>query len=189
MNSRALLAIALTVVPMALSARSNADEVLVNFGTGPQPGSSQRHSTMGADYSFHRFERSDRQHLLVGISYTKLDANVDSSGIYAFSIYPQLSLFPRPTSRISSWFPSKARPFFFVRALGPSYISRNRIGDRRQSRHFSFQAQVGAGVLLGSQDEPRAILAVSWKHFSNANIFRENDGIDVPLVVNFGASF
>lgn len=190
MRPRVFFAIALALGAMALSGGSSADQALVTFGAGPQPGSDQRHATAGVDYSFYSLRRSERQHLLVGISYTRLQANLDSNDdMYAVSVYPQLSLFPSTASRISSWFPNKVRPFFFVRALGPSYISESRIGGRRQSRHFSFQAQVGAGVLLGRPGQKRGILAVSWKHFSNANLYSENDGIDVPLVVNLGFSF
>jgi len=163
-----------------------ADDILVSVGAGPQPGADQRNRTAGFDYSFYRFERSSRQHIEVGVSYTSLRTNAPGSDdIVTVSVYPQVTFYPAKTSRITRRSPAWAEPFFFVRALGPSYISDNRLGSRQQAEHFAFQAQVGVGMVVNS----RAIVAVSWKHFSNAGIYDDNDGIDVPLVVNVGVRF
>ncbi|MEW5248586.1 acyloxyacyl hydrolase [Microbulbifer sp. 2201CG32-9] len=159
-----------------------ADELLLSVGGGAQPNSGQSNKTYGIDYSFGKFEKSYRQHIHFGVSYTKVEANtINHNSIYAVSIYPQLNLYPRQYS----W----GQPYFFVRALGPSYISGNQLGDRHQDNHFSFQAQVGYGVRLNWRSKEDMILMVSWKHFSNANLFTDNDGIDMPLVVNFGLNF
>jgi hypothetical protein len=183
----------LGVVVVALWALPNtvcADEVFVTAGQGPQPGSDQRNETVGFDYSFYRFERSERQHVTVGVSYTRLTTNAAADGsLYAVSVYPQITLFPSATSRIAARSPRWARPFFFVRALGPSYISESTLGSRRQAESFAFQAQVGVGVQLNPGADRRGVIAVSWKHFSNADLYRHNDGIDVPLVINIGMAF
>jgi hypothetical protein len=183
----------LGVVVVALWALPNtvcADEVFVTAGQGPQPGSDQRNETVGFDYSFYRFERSERQHVTVGVSYTRLTTNAAADGsLYAVSVYPQITLFPSATSRIAARSPRWARPFFFVRALGPSYISESTLGSRRQAESFAFQAQVGVGVQLNPGADRRGVIAVSWKHFSNADLYRHNDGIDVPLVINVGMAF
>jgi hypothetical protein len=163
-----------------------ADEVLFNVGGGQQLGADQRNETWGIDYSFHQFKRSDRQHIEVGVSYTSLRTNgPGNDSMVAVSVYPQLTLYPGKTSRIAARSPAWAAPFFFARALGPSYISDNRLGSRQQAEHFAFQAQIGVGVTINS----RAVVTVSWKHFSNANLYDDNDGIDVPLVVNLGVRF
>lgn len=183
------LAVAL-VAPWTLPNAAYADEVLVTAGQGPQPGSNQRNETVGFDYSFYRFERSERQHVTVGVSYTRLTTNAaDDGSLYAVSVYPQITLFPSATSRIAARSPRWARPFFFVRALGPSYISESTLGSRRQAESFAFQAQVGVGVQLNPAADRRGVIAVSWKHFSNADLYRYNDGIDVPLVINVGMAF
>jgi hypothetical protein len=167
-----------------------ADELWVTLGQGPQPGADQRNETVGVDYSFHRFERSTRQHIDVGVSYTRLTTNVaDNRSLYALTIYPQITLYPTKTSRIAGRSPPWAEPFFFVRALGPTYISDSTLGSRLQADSFSFQAQVGAGVLLNSGSEHRTVVAVSWKHFSNADLYTDNDGIDVPFVISVGMKF
>lgn len=170
-----------------LPQRVAADDLLLTLGQGAQPGANQRNETVGVDYSFHRFERSARQHIDVGVSYTRLTTNVaDSRSLYALSIYPQITLYPSKTSRIAARSPPWAEPFFFVRALGPTYISDSTLGSRRQADSFAFQAQVGVGVLLNPGAERRIVVAVSWKHFSNADLYTDNDGIDVPLVISVG---
>jgi opacity protein-like surface antigen len=186
-----ILLLAITIAP------ANAAELTLNFGGGPQLGSdstgsnnSQINYTAGVDSGFYRHDRSDKSSFIVGVSYTYMSANsVDFDRIQAISIYPQLSLFAGPDSWISSLLPGRGRPFFYVRALGPSYISANRLGERQQANNFAFQAQIGAGARFDLRDGRTANVSVSWKHFSNANLFSPNDGIDLPIVLNFGVEF
>jgi hypothetical protein len=183
---QALLGCLTTLLLAAPCRPANADDVIVNIGGGSQPGSDQRNETWGVDYSFYQFKRSDRQHIEVGVSYTSLRTNGAGNGsLYALSVYPQITLYPGKTSKIAAHSPAWAEPFFFVRALGPSYISENSLGSRQQAEHFAFQAQVGVGAII----KTRAIVTVSWKHFSNANLFEENDGFDVPFVISGGVRF
>ena len=159
-----------------------ADEILFSAGGGPQPDSPQRNSTYGIDYSFKKFEKSYRQHIHLGVSYTKVKTDAaEHQSFDAISIYPQLNLYPRQRN----W----GQPYFFVRALGPSYITSNQLGDRHQDNHFAFQAQVGYAARINWQSNEDLVVMVSWKHFSNANLFSDNDGIDMPFVVNIGLNF
>lgn len=159
-----------------------ANELLISAGGGPQPDSPQTNRTYGIDYSFKKFEKSHRQHIHLGVSYTRVETDTqENNSLHAVSIYPQLNLYPRK----QSW----GQPYFFVRALGPSYISSNQLGDRHQDNHFAFQAQVGYAVRINWQSSEDLVVMVSWKHFSNANLFSDNDGIDMPFVVNVGLHF
>jgi hypothetical protein len=181
----ALLAF-LTTLAALVSGPARADHVLVNLGGGSQPGSDQRNETWGVDYSFHRWERSERQHIEIGVSYTYLTTNGPGhDSLYALSVYPQVTLYPAKTSKIMERSPKWAQPFFFVRALGPSYISEKGLGTREQAEHFAFQAQVGVGAVINE----KGIVTVSWKHFSNAELSQPNDGIDVPFVISGGIRF
>jgi hypothetical protein len=174
-----------------------ADELIFSLGGGPQVGSdvtgttdSQVNHTAGFDYSFYRHDRSERSSFIVGVSYTYMGTNSSEfDRIHALSIYPQLSMFPLADSWVHSLVPGDGKPFFFVRALGPSYISANRLGERRQAKNFAFQAQLGAGASYQLENDRELVVSLSWKHFSNANLFDENDGIDLPLVLNIGVRF
>ena len=66
----------------------------------------------------------------------------------------------------------------------------DRIGIRhRQANNFTFQAQFGVGLLILQSNDRETIIAISWEHFSNADLFEDDDGIDLPLVLNFGIRF
>ena len=174
-----------------------ADELNFSLGGGPQVGSdasgsgnSQVNHTAGFDYSFYRHDRSPRSSFIIGVSYTYMGANSNEfDRIHALSIYPQLSMYPLADSWVHSLVPGDGKPYFYVRALGPSYISANRLGERRLAKNFAFQAQLGIGASYRLEDDREAIISISWKHFSNANLFSENDGIDLPIVLNIGVRF
>ena len=161
------------------SAESN---ILLSLGTGPQPDSSQKNSLLAVDYEFWQLDISSRRRLSIGVSYTGIRTNANrNSSLEAISIYPQLTLFP-----VSEHFEDY---YFFVRALGPTYISKNSLGDRNQSKNLTFQAQVGVGRELSLENGRSLLMQISWKHFSNANIFSDNDGIDIPVTFTLGYQF
>ena len=167
-----------------------AEELLFSVGGGPQPGSSQNNWSASIDYNFLLYERSPRQHFLIGASYTYIwSDSASNDSMYALSIYPQVSFYPTEGSWAYTISPTWAEPFFYFRALGPTYLSSNTLGDRQQSNNFAFQAQIGVGAKIKSSNDTETIVALSWKHFSNGNLFDNNDGIDFPIVLNVGIRF
>ena len=64
-----------SILLSAASFATLADELILNAGGGPQNESQQHNRSYGLDYSFHRIERSYRQHFLLGISFTHVGAN------------------------------------------------------------------------------------------------------------------
>jgi hypothetical protein len=184
------LRVLVLIVALMLTRTVAARELLITVGGGPQPNSEQTNTTAGIDFSFARFKRSVRQHIQIGVSYTYLSTNTDTnSSLWAVSIYPQLSLYPDKDGRFRGFFPEWAEPYFFVRALAPSYISESQLGEREQANHFAFQAQIGVGLTLNFPNQRQGLLSLSWKHFSNANLYSKNDGIDIPLVLSLGLKF
>jgi hypothetical protein len=180
-----MLKISFSLLMLLLSGSSLAASLehalMVNLGYGPQPSGhvSQRNFTSGVDLEFYRFQRSPRQWLSLGLSYSYLASDTEQHrSLHALSLYPQLTLLGE---QYQQW-----QPWFFVRALGPTYLSEKQLGSRQQAKHFAFQAQVGIGAThLASQWQ----VALSYKHFSNANLDSPNDGFDIPLVFNFGKRF
>lgn len=168
-------------------AQVSARELIVTMGGGSQPHADHYNKSAGIDFSFARFERTEKQHLQIGISYTQIRTDTESNArMWAISIYPQLSLYPAENGTFRELFPDWSAPYFFVRALAPSYLSATQLGEREQENHFAFQAQVGFGLMLDFGQDRTGILSLSWKHFSNADLFDKNDGIDVPLVLSLG---
>ncbi len=175
---------------MSFSREIVADDLILTLGGGKQPDSNQENKIVGLDINFFEYRRSDRQTLNIGVSYSQLKTNFDTGKkLWAISIYPQLTLFPSEDSRLSNQILKTTTPYFFVRALGPTYLNNNSLGVRKQSRNFTFQAQVGIGVLFKTKSSKENFVFLSWKHFSNANLFSENDGFDFPVVIGFGLKF
>ncbi len=58
--------------------------------------------------------------------------------------------------------------------IGISYFSKTRMGPRDLSTHFLFEDRVGAGIKMGNWD-----LSFRYMHYSNADIKKPNDGIDI----------
>ena len=184
--STVLLVIGLT----SASATMARDELILTLGAGSQPHANQRNESIGVDYSFYRYERTARQHLQIGVSYTRIRTDTaENDELWAISVYPQLSLYPDADGGFRKLFPDWVSPYFFVRALGPTYLSEKQLGEREQAKHFSFQAQVGFGLGLRLGEDREGVLSLSYKHLSNASLFSPNDGIDIPLVLNLGIRF
>lgn len=161
---------------------ADADEIAFALGAGSQPGADQQNKQVSLDYTFADWFRSPRSTLSLGIGYTQLKSDTDTNRrLKVFSIFPQLTLTPA-SEGLKNY-------YFFVRALGPSYISENTFGERKQDNHFAFQAQVGVGFKKDISIDESISIQVSWKHFSNANLFSDNDGIDIPLAVSIGYKF
>ena len=161
---------------------AGADEIIFALGAGSQPGADQQNKQFSLDYIFADWIRSPRTTLSLGVGYSQLKSDTDTNaGLKVFSVFPQLTLTPA-SENLSNY-------YFFVRALGPSYISENAFGERKQDNHFTFHAQVGVGFKKDISIDESILIQVSWKHFSNANLFSDNDGIDIPLVVSIGYKF
>jgi hypothetical protein len=188
-----LLATALVTTSLA----SRADEITASIGGGPQYGSDygdinadQVNRTLGIEYTFFTLVRSPRSSFQFGAGYTYVGTDsISNNALHAISIYPQLRLTPGPDSIVHEWFAESLEPFFYVRALGPTYISSNQLGSRKQANHFSFQAQIGVGFTVQRRNKGDFTMSLSFKHFSNAGLFEENDGIDLPFLLNFGFRF
>jgi hypothetical protein len=77
----------------------------------------------------------------------------------------------------------KYNPYFVISA-GPGYLSHKKFGQNTQGSHFSFQSIVGAGMEMGKFD-----LRLNMVHFSNAGMFKPNEGFNIFYVVTLGYLF
>lgn len=164
---------------LLLSNTANADDLiwLVNAGGGQQSNSEQDNRMAGADLIFYRHERSERQEIVIGVGYTDINTNAGfNEHVQAVSIFPQLNLYGKGNDAV--------RPMFFVRALGPTWLSKRNLGDREQGSNFAFQAQIGAGLWFGKDKD--WLVSLSYKHFSNAGLASPNEAFDVPVLLTVG---
>ncbi|MBL0274441.1 MAG: acyloxyacyl hydrolase [Chitinophagaceae bacterium] len=61
---------------------------------------------------------------------------------------------------------------------GPTYLSKKLL-IMKGPKHFTFHDFMGIGIFTGQKKNLNAGIRIA--HFSNGNIFPQNDGIKVPL--------
>lgn len=177
------------VTGLAVASPAGGSELIgfVSLGGGPQGASDQSHRSLGVDLNVYQHQGTVRREISIGVGYTYINSNSGGNHVlHAVSVYPQLQLTPVDKTRFTRFLPEGAEPYFLVRFLAPSYMSERSLGNRQQENHFTFQAGFGVGFRIAGGSGRDQHLTLMWKHFSNANLYDENDGIDVPLVLSFG---
>ena len=72
-------------------------------------------------------------------------------------------------------------------SVGLAALSNMRLGHRHLGAHWSFQDLIGAGVRFG--DNYQYDLSYHYLHYSNANIAKPNNGVDVKMLFSFAYHF
>ncbi len=93
-----------------------------------------------------------------------------------------LSLYP--VARFTAFRSKKTDLYFEYTVAGPTFISKTIIDNEKTGRHFTFYDAMGMGIFTGKKKNLNAGLRIA--HFSNGNIFPQNDGVKVPLTFSFG---
>ena len=81
-------------------------------------------------------------------------------------------------------FSPKTDLFFEYTVAGPTYISKTLIDNETTGKKFTFYDAMGIGMFTGKKKNLNAGLRIA--HFSNGNIFSENNGVKVPLTFSLG---
>ncbi len=83
---------------------------------------------------------------------------------------------------------SKTADFYFEYSVaGPTYISKTLIDGEPTGRKFTFQDMMGIGVFAGKKKNINAGLRIA--HYSNGNLFPQNNGVMIPLTFSLGHTF
>jgi len=109
-----------------------------------------------------------------GVGYWKSRNNND--GFMTFSLYPVL--------RFTAVRSPKTDLYFEYTVAGPTYISKTLIDNEKTGRHFTFYDAMGIGMFTGKKKNLNAGIRIA--HFSNGNIFPQNNGVKVPLTFSLG---
>ena len=103
----------------------------------------------------------------------------DGTNFFTLSAYPMMRFH---TIR------SKKTDFYLEYSVaGPSFISKTEMDGQHTGQKFTFLDQMGMGVFTGKQKNLNLGLRIA--HFSNGNLFPDNDGVMVPLTFNLGYCF
>lgn len=74
--------------------------------------------------------------------------------------------------------------FLEYSVAGPTFISRTNVDQVPIGRNFTFHDFMGLGVFAGKTKKIHAGLRIA--HYSNGNLFPQNEGVKVPLTFNLG---
>jgi hypothetical protein len=95
---------------------------------------------------------------------------------YTLSIYPAFRFTFTRTKPLDLYF-----DYSFA---GPSFISRSTIDGKDMGGKFTFQDFMGIGILAGKKRNLEAGIKIA--HYSNGNIFSQNNGVMIPLTFGLG---
>ena len=112
-----------------------------------------------------------------GFSYWK--SKIKEDRFYTFSLYPVL--------RFTALRTRPADIYFNYSVAGPTFISGIVIDEKLTGKKFTFQDFMGMGIYAGKKRKLNAEIRIA--HYSNGNIYPENDGVMIPLSFNLGYSF
>ncbi len=77
--------------------------------------------------------------------------------------------------------------YFYYSVAGPTFMSKKVLDDFQMGSHFTFMDNMGLGAFFGEKRNLNAELKIG--HYSNGNIFTENQSVKVPLSLNLGFGF
>jgi hypothetical protein len=112
-----------------------------------------------------------------GISYWK--SRIQKEGFFTISIFPMF--------RFTVIHSKKADFYFNYSVAGPTFISKVRIDNTETGKKFTFQDFMGMGVNTGKSRKINAEIRIL--HYSNGDLFPDNNGVKVPLSFNMGYTF
>lgn len=69
--------------------------------------------------------------------------------------------------------------FYIELGTGPTLLSRSEFAQRKLSTRFQFGSNIGAGITLNKKHR----LGVRYSHYSNANLKKPNQGLDIFALV------
>jgi hypothetical protein len=111
-----------------------------------------------------------------GLSYWQSKKNKQK--FFTLSVYP---LFRFTALR---WKPFDL--YFNYSVAGPAFISKTIIDGKNTGEKFTFQDFMGMGIFTGTKRKVNAEIRIA--HYSNGNLFPQNNGIMIPLTFTLGYS-
>ncbi|GAB1414830.1 hypothetical protein MASR2M117_02360 [Paludibacter sp.] len=98
---------------------------------------------------------------------------------YTFSLFPVFRLNFLQTKMFDA--------YFYYTVAAPSFISKKIIDNFDTGEKFTFMDNMGAGIFFGADRRYNAELKIG--HYSNGNIFPNNEAVKIPLSINLGYTF
>ncbi len=142
-------------------------------------GNSEVNHGFSMDYQQNVFRTAKYFSLDWGVGASFLKSNINKESFYTISAYPVFRfdfLHTRPFDA-----------YAYYSIAGPSFISKTIIDDIDCGKKFTFQDNMGFGLLIG--DHRNYNLEFKIGHYSNGNLFTQNAGVKIPFSLNVGYAF
>jgi len=114
-----------------------------------------------------------------GSSISYWNSNERGEDFYTISLYPLLRFTV-----------IRAKPldiYLNYSVAGPTYISKIKIDSLSIGERFTFQDMMGMGAYFGKNRRVNAEIRIA--HYSNGNLFPQNEGVKIPMTFNLGWTF
>ena len=111
-----------------------------------------------------------------GTSFSYWKSRIQKKGFCTISVFP---LF-----RFTVFHFKKTDLYFNYSVSGPTFISKFKIDDIKTGKKFTFQDFMGMGIYTGKKRQINAEIRIL--HYSNGDLFPDNNGVKVPLTFNVG---
>ncbi len=114
-----------------------------------------------------------------GASFSYWKSKIKKEGFSTISLFP---LF-----RFTAFHFKKTDLYFNYSVAGPTFISKVKMDNIETGKKFTFQDFMGMGIYTGKQRNINAEIRIA--HYSNGNLFPDNNGVKIPLTFNMGYAF
>ena len=151
-----------------------ADRMKIFWG-----GSAQVQSGIHLTYQRNIFNGPKFFSLDWGINASVWKTNLNNENFFTMSVFPVF--------RFNYWHAKRFDAYLFYSVAGPAFISKTLLDNSKMGGHFLFQDNMGTGLFLGKNRNVNVEVRIG--HYSNGNIHIFNDGVKVPLSLNFGYVF
>ena len=114
-----------------------------------------------------------------GINASFWETNINHDKFFTLSIFPAFRLNFLQTKKVDA--------YFYYSVVAPTYISKTILDDHKMGGNFTFMDNMGTGVFFGQNKNLNAELKIG--HYSNGNIFTDNEAVKIPLSLSLGYVF
>lgn len=105
--------------------------------------------------------------------------NFERQKFFTFSIFPVFRL---------NYLHAKAfDAYFYYTVAAPSFISKTLLDGHKLGANFTFMDNMGTGIFFG--DKRNVNMELKIGHYSNGNVFTENEAVKIPLSLQIGYVF
>ncbi|MGA9212349.1 acyloxyacyl hydrolase [Kaistella sp.] len=114
-----------------------------------------------------------------GINASGWETNVNNDKFFTLSIFPAF--------RLNYLHAKDFDAYFYYSVAAPTYISETILDGHKMGGKFTFMDNMGTGAFFGSKRNLNAELKIG--HYSNGNIFTDNEAVKIPLSLSLGYAF